>query len=411
MVTGVLVAILLAMAPAAHAAKGMEISLQDESLFVTGQTPFSKPAAYSLLDGIQVSRLRFNAVWISLNNERCQTTKPATPTYNFTRLDTAVAAARAQGLKVLISISGPAPAWANKRKSCDTNSGARINAVYKPRAKSFASFAKLVAQRYAPMGVDEFSIWNEPNHKGWLQPVSTSGSQYRELYRRGYAAIKKVAPKAKVLMGELAPYSSRKGRAVPPLAFLRQMACVNRSYRRLPGKSCPTLTASGSRCTYTTSRAADPALPAARRRDDREPRQPHLRARPAAAGGRVKPTRGSRLNLYLTEYGYFAAKHEGSRAKVFKEKTRAKYLVRAFQIAQRNKRVKQMLQFLLVSYPGSGTSGASFAFDTSIVKGDGTKTRSYTALAKWATRAAEKKLIKPAPTTPYSSASSCREGF
>ena len=401
MATGVLVAILLAMAPAAHAAKGMEISLQDESLFVTGQTPFNKSAAYDLLDGIQVSRLRFNAIWISLNNERCQTTKPRIATYDFSRLDAAVASARAQGLKVLVSITGPAPAWANGKKSCNTQASIPKPAAYKPSARSFASFAKLVAKRYAPMGVDEFSIWNEPNHKSWIQPVKTAGTQYRELYRKGYAAIKKVAPKAKVLMGELAPYAGKKGVATPPIPFLRQMACVNSSYRRVRGKGCGLLRATGfAMHVYDFARAPTKRYPQSGAVTIANLGSLTTALDRLQRAGRVKPTRGKRMNLYLTEYGYFATKAKTSRAKVFKEKTRAKYYLKAFQIAQRNRRVKQMLQFLLVTYPGAGTAAAGFNFDTSIVKADGTKTRSYKALAKWAKAAAKKGLIKPAPTTP-----------
>ena len=92
---------------------------------------------------------------------------------------------------------------------------------------------------------------------------------------------------------------------------------------------------------------------------------------------RLNPVKGSKLNLYLTEYGYFGTKEPGGRAKVFPESTRAKYL--------------------LVRYPNAGTARAPFDFDTSIVKIDGTKLKSYTELAKWASSAAKKKQIKPAP--------------
>lgn len=402
MLTGVLVAILLAMAPAAHAAKGMEISLQDELLFRTGATPFDKARAYSLLDGIQVSRLRFNAIWTGLNipSQRCQTTKPATPAYDFTSLDSAVAAARARGLKVLISITGPAPAWANKKKSCNTQASNNPKpAQYKPSSKEFARFAKLVATRYKGLA-DEYSVWNEPNHKSWIQPVKTAGTQYRELYRRAYAAIKKADSKAKVLIGELAPYASKKGVATPPLAFLRQMACVNSSYQRIRGKKCPQLTATGfAMHVYDFARPPTKRYPQAGAVTIANLGSLTSALDKLQRAGRLKPTRGKRMSLYLTEYGYFASR-VSKRAKVFKEKTRAKYYLKAFQIAQKNKRVKQMLQFLLVSYPGAGTATAGFNFDTSIVKLDGRRTRSYFALAKWAKKAAKRKLIKPAPTTP-----------
>ena len=60
--------------------------------------------------------------------------------------------------------------------------------------------------------------------------MSQSGTIYRKLYIAGYRAIKGVDPSAAVLIGETSPYALR-GRAIAPLTFLRQLACVSKSYK------------------------------------------------------------------------------------------------------------------------------------------------------------------------------------
>lgn len=393
-IAGLLAAVattLLAIAPSAQAAKGMEVSLQDESVFTNRTTPFDLASAYTLLDGLQVSRMRFNAQWGSLNAQCNSRTKPRKPKYDFSALDAAINGARAQRIKILLTVTGPAPAWANGKKKCEGKKN-----DFNPNPTEFGKYAKEVARHFQGR-VDEFSVWNEPNRKGWLEPVNTSGTQYRKLYLEGYKAIKSVDKKAKVFIGELAPFSRAKTQAQDPLDFLRQLTCTNGRFKPLRGKRCPTLRADGfAHHPYDF---------------DRRPTQkyPSKDAVTIANLGsltsaldklkrvkRLVPNKGSKMDLQLTEYGYFAST-TSTRSKVFREPTRAKYLVKAFQIAQKNPRVKQMMHFLLVQYPGAGTTAASFNFDTSLVKLDGTPLGAYTALSDWATAAAQKGQIKPAP--------------
>jgi hypothetical protein len=379
----------------------MEVSLQDEGVFLTGTTPFDNNRAYDLAKGLHVSRMRFNVTWAAANGGQCsQTTKPANPQYDFSRLAQAVGRARLQGMKVLISITGPAPAWANGRKKCTSAAGA-----YKPRASYYGEFVRAVVDRFKSLGVDQYSIWNEPNFASWLAPIKSMGSIYRGLYQKGYAAAKAADPNAKVLMGELAPFARDKRFGQQPLAFLRQMACVNRRYKR--AKSCPRLTTDGFAFhPYDFNR------PPTRRFPIRDSVTiANLGSLTSALdklkkAKRVVPRTGSKVNLYLTEYGYFATilKKKKNRKnpllnnRLFKTKTRAKYLVKAFDIARRNKRVKSMLQYLLIQYPNAGIKGkTAYNFDTSIVSGAGTKSKSYSMLAKWSKKYAANGQIKPAP--------------
>src|SRR5262249_12094720 len=111
------------------------------------------------------------------------------------------------------------------------------------------------------------------------------------------------------------------------------------------------------------------------------------------------------LDVYLTEYGYL---RQGKKATP--EATRAKYMVQAFTIAQKNKRVKQLLNYLLEE------PSTSLFFDTSLVLMDGTRTPTFNAISSWATKAAGKKLIKspgavdPAATSGSGSSSGSPQG-
>jgi hypothetical protein len=405
---GLLVALIavLAGAPKAHAAKGMEVTLQDDALFLNDQYAgaggISRDQGFGLLPGIEVSRLRMNMTWALANvqTQRNSTSKPATPSYDFARWDAAVAAAKAKGYKINLTLIGPAPAWAAGDKKIGSAG------TVKPDAKAFGAFAAEVAKHFKGK-VDTYSIWNEPNHRGSLQSKSGSATGnpgiYRALYDAGYKAVKKSDSKAKVWFGELAPYPPKKGVAIAPLAFLRQMFCLSSSNRPTKGR-CPTLRADAMAYhpydfDQPPNRKFNPKLHKGITSTDAKnsvtmANLPDLTKLldVLAKNKRLVKTRGSGgLDLNLTEFGYFA-KNDGSKVKVFPAATRAKYLVQAFTIAQKNSRVKSMLQFLLPSYP----SGL-FRFDTSIVNMNGSPTASYTALSKWAKADVKKKLIKDGP--------------
>ena len=92
----------------------------------------------------------------------------------------------------------------------------------------------------------------------------------------------------------------------------------------------------------------------------------------------LKTPSGGVPDLYLTEYGYLRA---GKRKMA--EPKRAKYLVQAFGIAQRNPHVREMLHYLLVR----PTKGLAF-FDTSLATRSGKPGAAFKSLAGWARQAA-----------------------
>jgi hypothetical protein len=137
-----------------------------------------------------------------------------------------VQAAQARGWEVLLTVSGPIPAWASRSgRSQLTN----------PDPARFERFAQLVGERYGA-AVARFAIWNEPNHPDFLRPQyrsgrPVSGTLYRRLAVAGLRGLRAAGVDgSRVLIGETAPVGT--GKVVAPLTFLRQTLCLDARYRK-----------------------------------------------------------------------------------------------------------------------------------------------------------------------------------
>ncbi len=351
------------------AARGMELAIQDEAVFVEGK--YSRLAGdrpFDLSRALGVTRQRVNLLWAytlpesQFNARR----KPATLNYNFSGYDQLINRAAQHGVRIHVSITGPAPRWANARRATTRRSW------FKPNSTEFGKFASTVAEHFAGR-VDRYSIWNEPNWKTWLGPLKAAPSLYRQLYLKGYKAIKAADPAAKVLIGETAPFSKR-GWSTSPLAFLRGVTCVKRNYRR--ARRCPKLRADGyAHHPYDFAHAPNYKYPGADNVTIGTLSRLTRALDRLSRAGVLRKNGGGRMPLYLTEYGYFAS---GKRA--LSKRKRSKYLQQAYSIALRNRRVKSQLQYLLVSPPRS--QRASF-FDLGLVNSRGRKNVGYNALKRW----------------------------
>ncbi|MGH2847028.1 MAG: cellulase family glycosylhydrolase [Thermoleophilaceae bacterium] len=372
-------------APAdSRAARGMELAIQDDSLFVQGHKRFEGDRAFDYARALGVSRIRVNLLWAYTMPESQYNArrKPGTVNYNFTQIDQLIDRAAANGMRVHLSLTGPAPRWANARRRLPTSN----RAWYKPNARQYGEFADVVANHFRGR-VDRYSIWNEPNYKTWLGPLKAAPRIYRSMYVRAYRAIKKADRRAQVLIGETSPYS-RRGRATSPLAFLRKVTCVNRRYRRV--RRCARLKADGYAhhpydFTHTPRfqfRGSDNVtigtLSRLTRALDRLRRS-----------GALRRTRRGRMPVYLTEYGYFAS---GRRA--VSPRKRSRYLKQAYSIALRNRRVKSQLQYLLLVLPRRSQS----TFNTGLVSRSGRRLPQYRALRSWY-RANRRRVKRPRPFT------------
>jgi hypothetical protein len=208
-----------------------------------------------------------------------------------------------RGMRPFLSLGGRGPRWATGSK------GRR--GTYKPNAKEFGRFAEAAGRQF-PM-VDIWSIWNEPNLYSWLGPQRRKGapaspSIYRKLYLAGHRGLTASGNDDTILLGELMPRGGTDDRKVPPLQFLREMACLDSNYRQYRGRAAKLRGCSKVGRIPTSGLAYHPYTLAGgpkvnEARDD------------AAIGqlGRIRSTldalarRGKlprRLKIWITEFGY-----------------------------------------------------------------------------------------------------------
>jgi hypothetical protein len=348
----------------------MEVALQDDPAFLT-PAYFGVGRALDLASQLETSRIRVNVIWSRVVRSAKAKKKPKHLAYDWSAYDALVNAVKPRGIRVQMTLTGSAPAWATGNKKVGN---------YKPKPALFTDFVKQTAKHFAGL-VDRYSIWNEPNYVGWIAPLKSGPSIYRSLFINGYNAIKSVDPSAKVLIGETSAYSLPR-RATAPIKFLRAVAnsghltadgyahhpydfrhSINYNY---PGKDNATLKTIGN-----LTGALDQL----------------------AASNRLTTPAGKPLDLWFTEWGYMV---KGVRYGL-SESTRAKYLTQGFDMAVANPRVREMLQYLLVK----PKKGYGF-FDMSLVSRKGSQGAAFKALSKWAKNAvAAGKIAKPGSAPAY----------
>jgi hypothetical protein len=344
----------------AQAAKGMEMALQDDAVFLW-ESGMDLDSALDHAVELRTKRIRVNVLWsrLMVDGAADRRTAPAGgPRYDFRKIDALEAAATKRGIKLQLTITGPAPAWATRDHRVGNSA---------PDAAKFGEFARTVATHFAGR-VDRYSIWNEPNWNTWLYPAKSAASVYRLLYSSGYRAIKGVDPEAKVLFGELAPIGG--GRAIAPLKFLRDVTCSDAKYKAR--KRCATLKADGFAIhPYQFEHAPQLAPNTA----DDVPIGALSRLTTAldklAKRKALVTTNQRKMELYLTEFGYLT---KGKRAQ--KPKVRAKWLHDAFHLARHNPRVRQLLQYQLVDPPSHEI------WHSAILDRNGRPSATYAGLAK-----------------------------
>ena len=313
-----------------------------------------------------VDRLRVSAFWNQIAPASTSRRKPSgfnganmrDPRYNWLFLDRVISSAARQGLRIMVSITTPAPIWATGRTS-------RPNPLWRPSAAEFAAFAEAVVSRYAPY-VDHWGISNEPNQGGWLQPQSDRSGLvaphlYRAMVHAAYPRIKRLDPTSVALLGELASSGRRgRGRRTPirPLIFLREMACRDARYRPIRR----------GRCRNFKPLPID-ALGHHPYQFFQPPNRPSLNPHDAAIGdtGRLMrvvdrlvrrraldPRRGRRPSVFYTEFGYQTNPPDPFAG--VRLSTQSRYLQQAAYVAWRTPRVRALNQFRLTdgALDGSG---------------------------------------------------------
>jgi hypothetical protein len=314
----------------ATSSAALKMGLEDESVFVSGNPIVSSAQGYQMLNDLKIKTMRILITQASVASGSG---------FDFTAYQQTLAQAQANGVSVQVVLVGKYP---------------------RPNVSSYAKFAKAAAQALGSQ-VTFYSIWNEPNLNAWIKG-SNKGAIYRKLYTAGYKAIRQGDRSAKILMGETAPFVSRSP-GIPPLRFLRQLACVDNNYRPLRGKRCPALKANGyAHHPYDL---------------DRAPRRSNRGADSATIGTLSNLTRALRRlrgrlrgtsAVYLTEFGYAS---QGPHR--IPESRRATYMKQAIGIARRTRGMRELVQYLLINTRND-------PFPTGLLTPTGTQTPSYAAL-------------------------------
>jgi hypothetical protein len=360
----------LALPAGAGASHGAEVSIMDDQLLL-GRSQGFIDRQMAIFATLGVDRVRVSAFWDGNapspgsrhKPDGFDGANPNDPRYRWGALDRVVSSATSHGLKVMLSVTTPAPLWATRRFR-------KPNRAWKPKAREFGAYAEAVARRYGPV-VDHYGISNEPNQGGWLQPQSTrrglvSPGLYRAMARAAYPRIKKADPGSLALLGNLAPSGSSRarGRRAPirPLAFLRAMACVNRRYRPIHRGGCkhfrPIPADAIGHHPYQYFAAPSHR---SRNRDDATIGDTRRLLRVVDAlvrRHRIRPGHGRRLPVFYTEFGYQTNPPDPFSGISLRRQNR--FLQQAAYLAWRTPRVRGLNQFRLTDGRVGGRGLAAF---------------------------------------------------
>lgn len=424
---------------AAHAAvRAPETVVQDDALFLHGSDDEIRTGLTQAYD-VGIRRVRLTAGWSVIAPSPASSTVPdgdltdpaAYPAENWANLDRAVRLTVEAGMRPMIDIAFWAPRWATSGQADETT---RLRTQIDPT--QYARFAEAVARRYAggyvppvhppvtapseprpdadllqmllgrrrppitalpvvptpePLpAVDLYTIWNEPNHPGFLLPqwrredgryVPASPDIYREMVYAAYPAIKRGAPASRVLIGGTASGgSSTPGRSgVPPLLFLRRLACVDDRLRPVQTGACADfrpLPGDGWAHHPYSLRTLPDALP---KDPDKLPVAATGRLtstlRRLVAEGRLDPADAT---VYMTEYGYETNPPDPQAP--FSPEQQGRLLAWAEYLATRDPAVVMWPQFQLYDRPGDPAGPQMRAFgdwQTGLFYADGTPKPAY----------------------------------
>ena len=386
---------------AAHASATQESVLMDDAQFVYAPNAQQVDQRMAEAKALGFNRIRVSVYWNLLAQDPGSEQKPAGDASDphwygdrWTRYDRIVQSAAAHGMGLLFSVTGPSPLWAT---GTPEQGRSDVADTWDPSAKDFGEFVTAVGRRYsgswqeeqvqpAPLPVlpptvnktsplprvDHWSIWNEPNHGGWLtpqwdgKPLTLQSSRiYRGLLDAGWAALQGSGHGSDtILIGETSPAGLNAGltRGPHPLRFVRELYCLGNNLRPFTGaaaqrRGCPTsfnakafvsahpalFNASGW-AHHPYSLTTSPRTPDRNRDDATLSGVPRLTRTLDRATAVYRHPR--RYPVWITEYGYQTDPPDPTIGVSFARQ--AAWLDDATYIAYRNRRIASMAQFLLV---------------------------------------------------------------
>lgn len=165
---------------------------------------------FDVMADMNVRWVRVDVGWAWIERD------PGRPDWAYT--DKIVSEAAERGMRVL-AVLAFTPAWA--RASVPGHSG--VTPRHRPADLSdFARFARVAAQRYVPLGVRSWEVWNEPNIRHFWPP-RPDADEYGQLFRAVAEAIRGVDPQTTILIGGLSPRYESSPTEISPVDYLEQL--------------------------------------------------------------------------------------------------------------------------------------------------------------------------------------------
>jgi Cellulase (glycosyl hydrolase family 5) len=393
-------------APAAHASRGQESTFQDDNHLIYAP-PDEVAATMDRMKALGADRLRITVLWSAIAPDIGSKQRPAGfdaadpgdyPHGIWDHYDTVVQLAAERGLGVNFNLTVPAPLWAT-----GSSPRADIENRYAPNPSDFGDFVRAVGRRFPQ--VTYWSIQNEPNQAGWLDPqwmrsrgkwVEAAPAIYRGMADAAWTALQETGHGSDtILIGETAPKGvSVRGttRAISPGRFIKRLYCLDDHLQMLKGtrateRGCP---AGGSPAEF---RAAHPVLFSATGYahhpyelifpPNRRPRHSdwYTTANLRSLSALLRRVRarfgfGGGIPLYLTEFGYQTDPPDPLGVT---PREQARYLNQAEYLTYRNRRVRTLSQFLL--YDDAAPTSATFQTGLNYLDGSAKPARAAYAFA------------------------------
>jgi hypothetical protein len=237
---------LLGAVPAAASASSSQVALFQDDRELLRNGPDVRDRTLDELRALGVDAIKFQLDWNAAAPG--DKTRPAgfdgrdPAAYDWSFYDGLVSAAQARGFRVMAALSPPAPGWATAKRGDSQG-------VDRPSPTWFGRFAEAAGRHFT--GIDLWTLWNEPNHPGFLYPQATNRRTafaphlYRKLVVAAVAGLRSAGHGGDtILFGELLPIGKQRlyrKNTIKPLRFLREFFCIDshsrecRHYRPLSG--------------------------------------------------------------------------------------------------------------------------------------------------------------------------------
>lgn len=241
---------------AAHASRGQLTMMEDSTQLLNGDQA-ARDFALDKFKSLGTDIVKVRVQWRNYAPASASRSRPdfdatdpgAYPPGVWDNLDAAVEGIVARGMRPFLMVGPPAPEWATGGPT------KKYTGVWKVDPAEYQKFVEAIGRRYsgADAGlprVSMWSVWNEPNHPQFIQPLSerigrkwvpTAADQYRRLYTAataGFAASGHVSDT--VLFGEVLPVGQRRLgtlNTISPILWLREFFCVDQRYRPFRGSA------------------------------------------------------------------------------------------------------------------------------------------------------------------------------